>query len=85
MTIEGKRDQLVKIANPGSVTVAEKIRRKEVVDWEAVTTIAGNMFFPYEGTWMCFPLFAYEECGRALSTAARFSVQANAVFLHQHQ
>ncbi len=28
---------------------------------------------------MCFPLFAY-ECGRALSTAARFSVQANAVF-----
>ncbi len=33
---------------------------------------------------MCFPLFAY-ECGRALSTAARFSVQANAVFLHQHR
>lgn len=33
---------------------------------------------------MCFPLFAY-ECGRAPLYCRPFSVQANAVFLHQHR
>lgn len=33
---------------------------------------------------MCFPLFAY-ECGRALSTAARFPFRLTRFFLHQHR
>lgn len=33
---------------------------------------------------MCFPLFAY-ECGRRPLYCRPFSVQASAVFLHQHR
>lgn len=75
--IEGKRDQLV--GKIRSVTVTRKIGKKRLLTGKPVTTIAGNMFSP-TGVHGCASHCLLMNAGVPLSTAAPFSVQANAVF-----